>query len=219
MIRIGRAVWNELMPRGPVFTTAEVAEAASTALPNASRDLAKLEQMGMITRVRRGLWAITGHPEFSPYEVVPYLVPGEGETYVSFLSALNLHGMIDQIPRVVQVATRAQRSRLDTPVGSFEFHQIQGALFGGFGPYRRTGRFDMASPEKALFDTLYLSARKGRRFAHLPELELPKEFSVEEMEAWMGRVEYRPLRTAVRKRWSKIAGRGTGRVATRRDGA
>lgn len=207
MRQVAKVIWSKLMPHSPLFTTSEVAEAAGMALSNTSRDLARLEKEGMITRIKRGLWAIATHPDFSPYAVVPNLFEYDEEGYVSLLTALNLHGMIDQIPRVVQVVTTTQRPRLETPVGTYEFHQVQPELFGGFGPYRGTGNFDIATPEKALFDTLYLSARKGRRFSHLPEVEIPEGFSSMEMDAWIALIDHDPLRLAITDRWKKFAGR------------
>lgn len=207
MNKVARVIWNELLPYSPLFSTAEIAERAGIALSNASRDLAKLETEGMVTRVRRGLWAVPGHPDFSPYAVVPHLFVERSGGYVSLLSALNLHGTIDQIPRVVHVVTTAQRPVLKTPVATYEFYRIQADLFGGFKPYRRTGNFDIATPEKALFDTLYFSARKGRRFAFLPEVELPPGFSVSDIERWIALIDHRPLRVAVRERWERLSER------------
>ncbi len=200
MTSVGRAIWTEMLLTSPVFTTAEVAEAAGVRPSNASRDLARLEEEGMVTRVRRGLWAIPNHPDFSPYAVVPRLFSGDEEGYVSLVSALDLHGMIDRIPRVIHVMATTQRADLVTPVGHYGFHQIQSDLYDGFGPYRGTGNFDIATPEKALFDTLYLSTRKGQRFSHLPELELPEEFSWIQMGEWINRIGLDPLRIAVRDR-------------------
>lgn len=207
MNKAARVIWNELLPYSPVFSTAEVAQRAGVTLSNASRDLAKLEAEGMITRIRRGLWAVSGHPDFSPYAVVPHLFAGGPGGYVSLLSALNLHGIIDQIPHVVHVVTTAQRPVLNTPIATYEFCRIRPDLFGGFKPYRGTGNFDIATAEKALFDTLYFSARKGRRFAFLPEVELPASFSVSEVEHWMALIDHPPLRIAVRERWEKLADR------------
>lgn len=188
----------------PVFTTARVADAAGMQVSNASRDLARLEDDGMVVRIRRGLWGVPLHPDFSPYAVVPHLF-SDGETgYVSLLSALNLHGMIDQIPREVQVVTTRQRADLETPVARYEFHKIQPDLFGGFGPYRRMGNFDIATPAKAFVDVLYLSMRRGQRFAHLPEVEFTEAFSWEETRDWINRIDLAPLRTAVRERWTAI---------------
>jgi predicted transcriptional regulator of viral defense system len=207
MNKVARVIWNEMLPSSPVFSTSEVAERAGIALSNASRDLAELARDGMVTRIRRGLWAVPGHPDFSPYAVVPHLFVEQPGGYVSLLCALNLHGLIDQIPRVVHVVTTAQRPVLKTPVGTYEFHKTQADLFGGFKPYRRTGNFDIATPEKALFDTLYLSTRKGRRYASLPDLDLPAGFSASELERWIILVGHPPLRTAVRERWERLADR------------
>ena len=121
MKKVVQIVWSELLPLSPVFTTREVARRAGVALSNASRDLAELEKNGMLVRVRRGLWAVLGHPDFSPYAVVPHLFAEQPSGYVSLLSALNLHGMMEQIPRVVQIATTVQRPKLQTPVGAYEF--------------------------------------------------------------------------------------------------
>jgi hypothetical protein len=187
-------------------------------LSNASRDLRNLQVHGVVTRLRRGLWAILTHPDFSPYAVVPYLFAEKESGYVSLLSALSLHGMMEQIPQAIYVVTMLQRPVVRTPAGTYTFFRIEPKLFGGFKPYRRTGNFDIATPEKALFDTLYFSARKGRRFSFLPEVELPAAFSYSELERWIGQISHSPLQAAVRLRWDSFLGRakaGSGR--TRRD--
>lgn len=207
MNRVARVIWNELLPSSPVFSTAEVAHRTGTALSNASRDLAQLAKHGLVTRIRRGLWAVPTHPDFSPYAVVPHLFEEQVGGYVSLLSALNLHGMIDQIPRVVHVVTTQRRPVLWTPVATYEFYRIQVELLGGFKPYRGMGNFDIATPEKAVFDTLYFSARKGRRFSSLPELEVPPEFSASELERWIALIDHLALRIAVEDRWERLAQR------------
>jgi len=199
-----KAIWSDLMPTTPVFTTAQVAELTGLAPSNASRDLAKLEREGLVTHVRRGLWAVTTHPEFSAFAVVPHLFTDVHGGYVSATSALKLRGMIELIPRSVQVVTTAQRSCLQTPVARYEFHRIQDTLFDGFVSCRSAGSFDIAVPEKALFDALYLSARKGRRFAHLPDVELPADFVEDLVEAWIARVSHEPLRLAISRRWKEL---------------
>jgi len=205
--KAAKVIWNELAPRSPVFSTAEVAKRAGIALANASADLMDLEKHGMVARIRRGLWAVPSHPDFSPYAVVPHLFTDPRAGYVSLLSGLNLHGMIEQIPQVVHIVTTSQRPVLRTPVATYTFYRIGKALFGGFKAYRRTGSFDIATPEKAVFDTLYFSARKGRRFAFLPEVELPAGFSSREVEHWTSLIGHAPLRTAVQRRWEALTRR------------
>lgn len=208
MRKVHETIWKDFFPTSSAFTTREVAEAADVRLAAASRDLAQLASEGMVTRVRRGLWVIPQHPDLSPYGVVPRLFTEDGQGYVSLLSALNLHGMIEQIPSVIQVVTTSQRPRLRTPVAAYEFHQIQSELFGGYGYYGATDGFQIATPEKAVFDTLYLSKRRGQRFSHLPEVEFPVNFSPGEVLDWIGKVEYEPLRTAVADRWEEVRASG-----------
>lgn len=200
MNNITKTLLDTIFPTTPVFTTAEVAEAADVHLSNASTRLKKLADEGMLVRVRRGLWAMPNHPDFSPYAVVPHLFDADEAGYVSLLSALHLHGMIEQIPQVVHIMTTRQRGDLSTPVGTYEFHKIQPELYGGYEPYDRMWSFQMARPEKALFDVCYLAERKGKRFSHLPELTLPKDFDPEEFKTWVDRINYDRLRTAVRRR-------------------
>jgi len=218
MKRVAKVIWTELLPMSPVFSTADVMKRTGMKLANTSRDLRNLEAHGAIRRVRRGLWAVLSHPDFSPYAVVPHLFAGEEVGYVSLLSALSLHGMMEQIPQAIHIVTTAQRQTMKTPVGTYQFFQVEPGLFGGYQPYRRTGSFDIATPEKAVFDTLYFSARKGRRFSFLPEIELTAGFSSSEVEHWINQIRLQPLRTAVRIRWESLAQRlrgGTQRTTKR----
>lgn len=209
MNKVARVIWNELVTQSPVFSTAEVTKRAAVTLANASRDLRNLQAHGVVAHIRRGLWAVPNHPDFSPYAVVPYLFAKGTSGYVSLLSALSLHGMMEQIPQVIHLVTTSQRLALRTPVATYAFYRIERKLFGGFGPYRRTGNFDIATPEKALFDTLYFSARKGRRFAFLPEVELSAGFAHSEIERWIKQISHLPLRTAVKRRWEALASRAS----------
>ncbi len=215
MNKTATAVLTEVIPTSPVFTTRAAAEAAVVGADVATRDLSRLAARGVITRIAPGVWADTRHPDFSPYAVVPHLlrvrqsrVPG----YLSLLTALNLRGMIQQIPRVLQLVVTTQRRPVKTPVGTYEFHRIGPPLFGGFEPFGQLANFDVATPAKALFDVLYLSVRRARRFSHLPELELVRDFRESELEHWIRKIPYPPVRTAVAERWGELKGdvRGSG---------
>lgn len=203
MNRIDEVVFKTLVPRSPVFTTKAVVTHARTRVDVTVRALSNLASRGLLTRVMRGMWADTRHPDFSPYAVVPHLLQGE-EGYVSLLSALNLHGMIEQIPRAIHIVVGTQRRKIATSVGRYEFHKLSRELMGGYEPYGRLGLFELATPAKALFDSLYYSARKGRRFLRLPELELPPGFRRREVVLWIKRIPDRTLREAVKERWAVI---------------
>ncbi|HXB27483.1 MAG TPA: hypothetical protein VNV25_22330 [Gemmatimonadaceae bacterium] len=211
MTQVGPIVLRDVTPRAPIFTTATAAAAADVSPNTASRGLARLQEQGLVTRLVRGLWADTRHPDFSPYAVVPFLLARsssqEGQPsagYVSFLSALHLHGILSQIPPAIQVAVAEQHETVHTPLGDFEFHQIQPELVDGYAAGDAYGRFELATPAKALFDTLYVSARRGRRFSHLPELAIRGSISDADMQRWIARVEHPSFRAAVDERWATV---------------
>lgn len=70
-------------------------------------------------------------------------------------------------------------------------------LFGGYEPYGRAGRFLVATSEKALFDLLYLPAQRGKRFARLPEVEVPRRFRRSEIGRWAKQLSSPAYRAAV----------------------
>lgn len=162
-----------LSPELVVFSTRDYARAAGVSVAAASRQLERLRRGNRsLRRLTRGVWANSGHPYFSALACVPVLLGAE-QGYVSFLTALHLHGALSQIPATIQVATTGHARQLRTSVGFFEFFQLKPELtFAGVAWSDTPRPYRIASVEKALFDTFYLSTRKKRRFARLPELEL-----------------------------------------------
>jgi predicted transcriptional regulator of viral defense system len=155
-----------------IFTTREFANQAGVSMSAAAKRMARLYSKGSLARVTKGVWANTRHPYFQPISSVPYLL-GKEQGYVSFLTALHLHGVVSQIPKSVQIATTGRGRVLDSPIGRFEFFQIKPELLTEGAEWSESHLpYRIAGPEKALLDTLYLSTRKNRRFARLPELDL-----------------------------------------------
>lgn len=171
----------------PVFTTREIAALGGHSISVASQVLGAMAGRGLVTRAARGVWCVPADPRFTRYALVPYLAGGH-RAYVSFLSALHLHGIIAQIPQVVYVATTGPTRTRKTPAGTFSFHRIAPSLFAGFDWYGDRRDFLIASPEKALVDSLYLSSRRGRRFRHFPELQFGKPFSFRRAGEWVRRI-------------------------------
>lgn len=161
----------------------------------------------VIERIKPGVWAQRTHPDFSPFAAVPYIVSGEqyaDRCYVSLLSALALRGMIQQMPGSIHVMVTAQRRALVTPVARYEFHRIDPAIFGGFTDFGTRSTFPLATPAKALFDTLLVSVVRGRRVAFLPEVTFPKSFDFKEMERWIAKIRNPRTRSAVRSKWEQL---------------
>lgn len=190
-------------PEFVVFTTRDYATAQGTSMSSASRRLDSLAERKALTRVTKGVWANTSHPHFHPLACVPYLL-GKEHGYVSFLSALHLHGVLSQIPRSQQVATTGRPRVLESPVGRFEFLRIKPELMSDGIDWSDTHQpYLMASAEKALLDTLYIATRKSRRFASLPELDLDRPFRRREFERLLKQLPYPArIRSAIASRWN-----------------
>ncbi len=192
-------------PEFVVFTTREFATASHASVAAASKRLERIATSGFLTRVVRGVWANTGHPHFHPLACVPYLL-GNEQGYVSFLTALHLHGLISQIPATIQVATTGHTRRLESPVGIFEFLKLKPALMLEGVDWSDTRQpYLIATPEKALLDVFYQSTRKNRRFASLPELDLMDSgFRAGEFERMLRDLPYPArIRSAIETRWRR----------------
>jgi predicted transcriptional regulator of viral defense system len=186
-----------------VITTGDAALHLRISRSAATRALGRLAAAGLVLPVRHGLWSLD--PRIDPL-LLPEHLTAPYPSYVSLLSALSLHGMISQVPRVVFVASLAPTRRLETRVGVFSVHRLGPKFFGGFETTAKGVR--LATPEKALLDTLYLAPARSRLFAALPEVELPRGFSAREARRWVARIPAGPRRLAVEQRLAAILATG-----------
>ena len=169
-----------------VFSTRDFSMLAQTSIGNASQMLKRMTARGRMTRLYRGLWAESRNPFFNRFEVVPFLTkPHPGA--VSLLTALHLHGMIEQIPQVIDVVTTQKTKKIKTPLGVYSLHQIDPLFFCGY-EYYKDKNFLMATPEKALVDCFYFSVKKGKNFSHFPEISWPKEFSWKKVKEFIKKI-------------------------------
>lgn len=171
----------------PVFTTYELAAISGKSSSAVTQALNFLEREGVIFKVCRGIWAEVNNERLSPYVVIPFLLPRH-RAYVSFISALHLYGIIEQIPQEIVLASTSHTRVIRTKVGTFSIHQITPLFFDGFGWYKETGDFLIAEQEKALVDSLYLSARRKKQFGYFPELHFPSSFSFKKTREWTKKI-------------------------------
>jgi predicted transcriptional regulator of viral defense system len=181
LLRLGR----------PIVTTREAAALWRTEQGTAGRRLRAMEGAGLARRLRQGLWALD--PDIEPFVVAPFL-SAPFPAYVSFWSALHRHGVIEQIPRQISVASLDRARRIETSLGTYAIHHLAPELFGGFQGSEEVGY--VATPEKALFDIAYVRAAAGG-VAFFPELSLPSGFDAARMEDWIAQIQSRRLRTLV----------------------
>jgi hypothetical protein len=168
----------------PVVTTGDVAVRLRTTVSAASRILSRLASSGLVKPLKRGLWSL--RVDIDPLELPEHLM-APYPAYISLQTALYHHGMISQIPQVVYAASLGRTRRIKTSIATYSIHQLTPEFFGGY----RTDpgqTVQMATPEKALLDVMYLSAARSRLFARLPELELPRGFSLRECRRWIAKI-------------------------------
>ena len=171
-----------LAQKRPVIETGMAANLLSQSVSWTSHQLRDLADAGLIAHIGRGLWSLTSLTD--PLVVGSWITEPD-PSYVSLYSALRLHGMIQQLPRTIFVVSTGKTRRRVTEVGTFSIHQIHPVLFGGFDEQRERR---IATPEKAVFDVLYLERARSGRFRGLTEVELPGRFSAPALREWVDRI-------------------------------
>jgi len=147
---------------------------------NANVFVTRALKNGLVARVARGVYVNSFLKGFPCVEEVACFL--RTPSYISCEWALNHHGIILQAPTVCTTLT------LSTAVGesrnlfyqgvTIEFAHIAERLFSGF---ETKEGFNMALPEKAFLDAIYL--RKTVPFRDELELDLLKPERLEEMAA------------------------------------
>ena len=184
----------------PAFETGDAAARLDLTNGHASVVLARLTAAGHLVRLRRGLWAL-------PERVDPFTLPGlltaPLPSYVSLQSALYLHGMISQVPTITYAVSLARARQYTTPLGVISVHHAVPGFFFGFEEAGRQGA-QVASPEKALVDFLYLAPARSMLFRALPELELPRAFSARRAREMAAQVPSARRRTMVQRALDRL---------------
>ncbi len=187
----------------PIFTSAELSAISGKSLSATIQALNHLQEQGVVLKIYRGVWTEVLSRPISPYSVIPFLFPGQ-RTYLSFISALHLHGIIEQIPQITTLASTGRTKTITTEIGTFSVHQIAPSFFDGFDWYKDQGDFLIAEPEKALVDCLYLAGYKKRQYAHFPELHFPKTFSFKKAKEWINKIPNPKVRSSAQKKLQDI---------------
>lgn len=123
------------------------------------RSIGLLVKKGAITRVKKGLY-LWGEKAYSR-EVLSNLI--FGPSYVSLEYALFYHGLTPERVEVVTAVTTKKKKEFETPVGLFTYEHLNAEVY----PWGQTliqteNGFTamMASPEKAILDTIALRMKK-----------------------------------------------------------
>lgn len=183
-----------------VFTTSDAAVHLKTTNEHGSQILRRLSKSHRVIKLKRGLWALTGR---LTQEEIPQYLTAPLPCYLSLQTALYHHGMIDQIPSVVYAVSLARTQIVKTDLGTLSIHHINPPFFFGYKEEPHSG-LKIAIPEKALVDILYLGPARSKLFSHLPEIEIPASFSVQEAYAIAEKIPSLKRRHFVIKRLKEI---------------
>lgn len=190
------AAHQKLKVLAPTFHTTEAATVLGISANYAAVLLARLAAQNTIIHLARGKWAYsnTVDPLLLPTVLVHPMM-----AYISLYSALYYHGMIDQIPSTVFAISNGKTKIFETPLATISIHHISPVLFTGYELYGKHALL-MAVPEKALFDTLYLTPAKSNLFKRLVEIEIPENFQLSLFEKWLMHVKNKNRRLLVEKK-------------------
>lgn len=168
----------------PLLTTRDAAAYWKISCMHASQLLSRLAKSGNIIALNRAHWVMNKN---SDPLIIPEFLTAPWPSYISLQTALFYHGMIEQIPQTIYVISLGRTKLYETPLGAFSVHQIHPDLFLGFELFGKDN-IKMASPEKALIDIFYLKTARSKLFHTLPELEIPKTFNHQKMQAIIERI-------------------------------
>lgn len=141
-----------------IFRTVDFATLLGRDMPSARVELSRLTSRGMLTRASKGLYLNPYNPPTQEELAMVLRSP----TYISMESALARHGILSQSPYTMTLLTTGSTGTVDALNTRFEYHHLQSAWFIG---YHRRDTYDVAEPEKALCDLIYLRYRRTREFS------------------------------------------------------
>jgi predicted transcriptional regulator of viral defense system len=184
------------------FHIRDIAQLASSSVNTVFPLLKRLEQLGLLVRLKRGLW---GFPDKVQLFALPAILTEPIPTYVSLYSALSYHGFIEQIPTIIYAMTAGRTARIANSLATVSFHHAEVPFVTGYTFDVKT-EVAMATAEKALVDTLYLQSSKSPLFHKLPEIEIPSGFSKKKAEAFIALIPHKAKQKSTLIRLEKILG-------------
>lgn len=181
------------------FSTRDASALLHVTPANGHMILRRLAHHGFLVHLAHGRWALARTLQAL---MLPEHVAAPYPAYLSLQTALFHHGLIEQVPAVIYAVTVGRTRRVATPSATVSLHHIPARLFTGFEVTPEGAR--MATPEKALFDVLYLGPARSRLFASLPEIEFGRRFAWREVQRYVDLVSSRPRRMFIFKRLDEL---------------
>jgi hypothetical protein len=147
----------------PIITLNQIKrEFAEESAQGILTQLTRWVKKGQLLRLKRGVYKFAER-SVDDLAVAPYLYE---PSYISLESALQIHGLLPDIPAVVTSVTTVTPNTFTTPMGVYSFSRIDTSLFFGFSSVldETSGlAYRLALPEKAILDWIYIRKIKEPR--------------------------------------------------------
>ena len=133
--------------------------------------LRRQEERGLVEHLGRKIFINRLVPDFSGRELINMLRP---EAYLSLETVLRDSGVSTQSPTVLTCVTPGRPGEFRAKSVSINFRRLSRNLFWGFQErHTRYGKYNVADPEKALLDWVYLRRQEGSTI-NTDELDLQR---------------------------------------------
>lgn len=149
-------VLRERVLKQPVFSFEDIFKY----FPDENPQTVKLQlfqwvKKGYLNRIKRGLFILKEAEINDEFALTSFIY---SPSYISLESALNSYGIISDIPFAITSVTLHKTKTFKTPKGLFSYRHLAPKLYFGFitagePPFV----YNIAQPEKALLDYLYLN--------------------------------------------------------------
>lgn len=131
---------------------------------NLRKQLTRWVEKGILVRIAKGIYA----PYGTEIDVLKIANQMYYPSYLSFESVLSKYGILSQVPYTLTFATPKRTRKMILNDTEVEFTKLSDKYYFG---YVFEDGVNIASPEKALVDCLYLVS-KGKRSLNIDELYL-----------------------------------------------
>lgn len=142
----------------PVFTAQE-AKIIFFRETNLSVQISQWVKNGYLERIKKGLYILSNRKK----EINPMVLAEKiySPSYLSLEFALNHYGIIPDIPGTYTSVSSRKTMNFKTNFGYFSYQKIKPEFFVGYQPIvEKNVSFNLAYPEKAILDFLYLNKRR-----------------------------------------------------------
>jgi len=137
----------------------ELARELNTSEVAVGNALRRQEKRGLVEHLGKKIFINRLVPDFSGRELINTLRP---ESYLSLETVLRDSGISTQSPTLLTCVTPGRPGDFRAKSVSISFRRISKNLFWGFREKQtRYGKYNIAEPEKALLDWVYLRRQEG----------------------------------------------------------